>query len=163
MNNMDKKETRVRTTGELSVLLKAVGGLLGAMSFISVFFAGSVLAIVLILLVPVLYAVCALLIVRKYKQAMMVNVIDAAGIKNEYFGEPRCFMEWDEIGDFGVAEARKGLFRGRYIYVSRIFISQEMRRDIIRRYDPRVCIVLPCTDEICNVVREESRGKIDIR
>lgn len=160
---MEKKETKVRTTGELSVLLKAVGALLGAMSVTSAVLVKRPLAVLLILIIPVGYLIAAMLIARSSRSAMMMNTIDSSGIKNSYLGETVCLMSWDEIGDFGVAETSHGLFRGRYIYLSRIFVGQEVRRDIIKKYDHRVCIVLPCTDEICDSVREASRGKIDIR
>lgn len=160
---MSVKETKIRTAGDLWTLVKIVGGVLSIVSLAAVFAVKHILAAVIILALPVLYVILAFLVTRISYSAMMLNVISASGIKNMSRGDPICSMQWDDVGDFGVAETAKGIFSGKYIYLSRVFVRPEIRQDIIKKYDPRVCIVLPCTDRVCMALKDASKGKIDIR
>ena len=154
---------KVRTTGEISAILSETGALIGVLSVASLFFVKSFGSALIILLVPIVYALCAYLISVKYKKALFMNVISCDGVRNERFGNTICSMEWNEIGDFGVARVKKGSFKGRYVYLSRIFVSNEIRRDIVRSYDPRICVVMPYSPEICQALKEASHEKIDIK
>ena len=153
---------KLKTTAELGVLLEGIGALIGLCTVVSLFFVKNIGAALLILLVPAVYGVLAYFVCVKFKNALMVNVIDYNGVRNEHAGNPLCEFEWNEIGDFGVAEVRHGLFKGRYVYMSRIFVDNSIRRNIVMNYDPRICIVFPCTEETCFALREASGEKIDI-
>lgn len=157
------QHTKVRTTGELSVLIEAMGAILFAVSVVALFFVRHFFAVLIIIAVPAAYVGIAWLVINKMKNAVMINIIDSDGVRNSFFGNTVCEMGWDEIGDFGVTEVTGGFFSGKYIYLSRIFVQSNIRKDIIKKYDPRVCIVFPCTEEICRTVLKTSGGKIDIR
>ena len=154
---------KVRTSCELGVAISLVGALVGVISLVALFFVKSFGSALIILLVPTLYALCAYLISLKYKKALVMNVISYDGVRNERFGSTICSLEWNEIGDFGVARVREGIFKGRYVYMSRIFVGNEIRRDIVKFYDPRICVVIPYSPEICDALREASHEKIDIK
>ena len=157
------QQTKVRTTGELSVLLESLGAFIAVMALVTLMFARHTLGVIIAIAVPITYGAFVWLIVQKKRNAFMINIIDSDGVKNSSFGNTLCEMDWREIGDFGVAEVTKGLFSGRYIYMSRIFVPISVRGDIIKNYDPRVCIVFPYTEDICRAVSKASGGKIDIR
>ena len=154
---------KVRTTPELGIVISLAGALVGAVSLISLFFVKSFGSALIILLVPTVYALGAYLISLKFKKALVMNVVSYDGVRNERFGSTICSLEWNEIGDFGVAKVREGIFKGRYVYMSRIFVANEIRGDIVRRYDPRICVVMPYSPEICDALREASHEKIDIK
>ena len=154
---------RVRTTAELSALLHGVGGLVMLCLIIALFFVKSFGGALIIISFLILCAIALLIIAFKAKKQLMMNTIDTNGVKNESFGKVVCKLEWQEIGDFGVAPVENGIHKGRYIYMSRIFVSNSIREDILRRYDPRICVVLPYTEEICFALRESSAEKIDIK
>ena len=153
---------KLRTTAELDAILKSIGALISLGTIAALFFVKNIGGALIILLVPLCYFAAAYFVSAKCKNALMINVIDFNGVRNESGGEVLCDLEWNEIGDFGVAEVRRGLFKGRYVYMSRIFVSDGIRRDIVNRYDPRICIVFPCTEETCYALREASGEKIDI-
>ena len=153
---------KLRTTAELGAILYGMGALISLGTLVSVFFVKSIGGALIILLVPLCYFAAAYFISMKFKNALMINVIDLDGVRNERKGEIVCDLEWNEIGDFGVAEVKRGIFKGRYIYMSRIFVSEGIRSDIVNRYDPRICIVFPCTEETSYALREASGEKIDI-
>lgn len=159
---MINNETKVRTTSEISVMLAGVGSILVLSSAITFAFVRNIFGFLVAALVPIVYSAIVFWIIKHRKNALVVNHIGEMGIKNSYLGEVMCEMIWSEIGDFGVAEVKGGLLKGKYIYVSRVFVNNAIRRDIIRRYDPRVCIVMPCTEEVCKVLNTASGGKIDI-
>ena len=153
---------KIRTVEESNVFCILVCACVLIGSAISLFFVKTLVAALLVLVLPVCMCVVSYFILHLIKNAVMVNVVDYNGIRNEYMSEILCQLEWNEIGDFGVAEVRYGLFRGKYIYMSRIYLSPSVKRDIIRRYDPRICIVLPYTSRVCDAVREASGEKIDL-
>ena len=66
---------KVRTTGEISAILSVTGALIGVLSVASLFFVKSFGSALIILLVPIVYALCAYLISVKYKIAIFMNVI----------------------------------------------------------------------------------------
>ena len=156
-------EIKIRTTCELSAILEVIGAILSLSSIVSLFFVKTFGGAATVLLVPLLYAAAAYAIVTRKKNALMVNEIDLEGVRNRYMGGVLCQLSWGEIGDFGVAEVKKGLFSGRYIYMSRVFVQSSVRKNVIDGYDPRVCVVFPYTKEVCRAVTRLSGGKIDIR
>ena len=156
-------EIKVRTTCELSVFFLAVGAVLALCSIISLFFVKTLIGAAVVLLVPLVCFAGAFFLAMHNKNALVMNVIDIHGVKNRYMGNPLCDLSWDEIGDFGVAEVKKGIFGGRYIYMSRVFVASSIRRDLIRKYDPRVCVVFPYTEQVCNAMTRLSGGKIYFR
>lgn len=160
---MSVKKTKIRTAGDLWTLIKTVGGVLCFVSLVSLLLVKHVLGVVIILALPAAYIILAAFAIRMSRSAMVLNVISSSGIKNMRRGKPMCSMPWDDVGDFGIAETKNGIFSGKYIYLSRIFVRPEIRQDIIRKYDPRVCIVLPCTDRVCRELKEASKGKVDIK
>jgi hypothetical protein len=160
---MSVKKTKIRTASDLWTLIKIVGCVLCLISVAALMLVKHVIGAVIILALPAMYLLFAFLIIRMSSTAMVLNVISSSGIKNMRRGEPMCSMQWDDVGDFGIAEAKKGIFSGKYIYLSRVFVRPEIRQDIIKKYDPRVCIVLPCTDQICSELKEASKGKVDIK
>ena len=160
---MSVKKTKIRTTGDFWTLVKIVGGILCLVCLASLLLVKHLVGAIIILALPMAYAVFAFLLIRLSSSAMILNVISSSGIKNMRRGAPVCSMQWDDVGDFGIAETTKGVFSGKYIYLSRVFVRPEIRQDIIRKYDPRVCIVLPCTDQVCRELKEASRGKVDIK
>ena len=153
---------RLRTTAELDAILKSMGALVSLGTIVSLFYVKSIGGALIILLIPLSYFAVSYFLTVRYRKALMFNVIDLDGVRNEIKGEVLCDLEWNEIGDFGVAEVKRGIFKGQYVYMSRIFINEDIRRDIVRRYDPRICIVFPCTEETCYALREASGEKIDI-
>ena len=159
----NSSDIRIRTSCELIVLCGVVQCFLMVCSIIALFFVKTFGGAILVLLPPLLCMGLSFFVLRKNRKAIMMNVIDVEGVRNQYFGEPLCNISWDEIGDFGVAEIRTGLFEGRYIYMSRVFVPGFIRKDIIRRYDPRVCIIFPYTSEVCRAVAQLSGGRIEIR
>lgn len=154
---------RIRTTCELTVFCGVVQCFLTVCGIIALFFVKTFGGAVLVLLAPLLCAGLMAFVLYRNSKAIMMNVIDIEGVRNQYFGETLCDISWDEIGDFGVTEVKNGLFGGRYIYMSRVFVPGFIRSDIIRRYDPRVCIIFPYTSEICRAVAQLSGGRIEIR
>ena len=153
---------RLRTTAELGAMMNSVGALILLAAVASLFFVRSIGGALIIIALPLAYFGAVNLISVRYKKALMVNVIDLDGVRNETGGDVLCDLEWNEIGDFGVAEVRGGLFKGRYVYMSRIFIGEEIRKDIVNRYDPRICIVFPYTEETAHALHEASGEKIDL-
>ncbi len=153
---------KIRTVEESSVFALSVGAVVLLGSSIALFYVKSVIAAILILMLPVGVGVATYFALRILKNAVMVNIVDHNGVRNEYLGEVVCQLEWNEIGDFGVTEVRRGIFRGKYIYMSRIYMPSSIKRDIISKYDPRICIVLPYTSRVCDAVREASGEKIDV-
>lgn len=153
---------RLRTNAELGIVLKSVGALISICAVASLFFVKSIGGALIIIFFPLIYFGVAYLIFRRFSNALMINVIDFDGVRNEVGGEVLCDLEWNEIGDFGVAEVEKGLFNGRYVYMSRIFISEDIRENIVLRYDPRICIVFPYTEETAHALFEASGEKIDL-
>ena len=153
---------KIRTVEESNVfcILVCACVLLGAA--ISLFFVKTLAAALLVLALPTCMCAASYFILRLIRNALMVNVVNYNGVRNEYLSEVLCQLEWNEIGDFGVAEVGYGLFKGKYIYMSRIYLPVSIKRDIIRRYDPRICIVLPYTSRVCDAVREASGEKIDL-
>lgn len=156
-------EMRIRTTEELAVLCAAIEFFLIVTSIIALFLVKTFGGAALILLIPLIGILVMLRIIRRNKNAVMMNVIDVEGVKNQFMGETLCDISWGEIGDFGVAEIKRGLFEGRYIYMSRVFVQSSVRKNIVQRYDPRVCIVFPYTSEVCRAVAQLSGGRIDVR
>ena len=153
---------RLRTCAELGIVLKSVGALISICAVASLFFVKSIGGALIIIFLPFVYLGTAYLISRKFSNALMINVIDFDGVRNESGGEVICDLEWNEIGDFGVAEVERGIFRGRYVYMSRIFIGDDIRENIVKRYDPRICIVFPYTEETAHALFEASGEKIDL-
>lgn len=156
-------EIKVRTTCELSVFCLTVGIILALSGIASLFFVKTLIGAALVLLVPTVYFAVAFFFAMRNKNALVMNVIDLGGVKNRYMGNVLCDLSWSEIGDFGIAEVKKGFFSGRYIYMSRVFVSSSVRKDLIRKYDPRVCVVFPYTEQVCRAVSRLSGGRIDIR
>ena len=156
------KMLKIRTVEESSVFAVGVGAAVLLGSAIALFYVKNIIAAVLILMLPLTVCVVAYFALRVFKNAVMVNIIDYKGIRNEHFGDVVCQLEWNEIGDFGVTEVRHGIFKGKYIYMSRIYIPAQIKRDIVNNYDPRICIVLPYTSRVCDAVRDASGEKIDI-
>ncbi len=154
---------RVRTTCELSMLLVSVGGGLLLAALVALFFVKSAGAVLLIFLPLLAFAGLAFWLIRHKKSALMMNRIGFEGVRSSFGEEEFCSLAWDEIGDFGVAEVKKGWFKGSYIYLSRVFVASGIRGNLIARYNPHVCIVLPCTKEIVRALSVFSGGKIDIR
>jgi len=115
-----------------------------------------------ILSAPLAYAVACFFVAKRCQNALMMNVIDPDGVKNEFMGSSQCELFWNEIGDFGVAEVKKGLYSGKYIYMSRIFVNDSVKENIVREYDSRVCIVFPYTAEVCRAVMKLSGGRIEV-
>ena len=153
---------RLRTTAELDALIKGIGAALFIVSLISLFFVNSIGGAILILLIPFCYFAIAYFLSSKFSSALMINVLDFNGVRNERHGVVVCELEWNEIGDFGIAEVRRGLFKGRYVYMSRIFVSDAIKHNIIKYYDPRICVVFPYTEETVYALRKASGEKIDI-
>ena len=153
---------KVRTTAELSVMIKSILVIVGLSTTISLFFVKKIGGAIFLLLWLVAIVFVAYLVTLWAKNALMMNVIGYQGIRNEYLGSPICDLSWDEIGDFGIAEVKSGLFKGKYIYMSRIFVDKKKSVDIIRTYDPRICVVLPYTEETRRAIRVASGDKIDI-
>jgi hypothetical protein len=143
-------------------LLKGVGLVVSLAALVSLFFVKSLGGALLILLVPVSYLTIAYFLTVKFRSALMMNVIDFSGVRSESRGEVVCELEWNEIGDFGIAEVRRGLFKGYYVYMSRIFVSDAIKHNIIKYYDPRICIVFPYTEETAYALCEASGEKIDL-
>lgn len=156
-------EIKVRTTCELSVFCPTVGIILAACSIISLFFVKTIIGAAIALLVPLVYFSAVFFAAMRNKNALIVNVIDTGGVKNRYMGNHLCDLSWGEIGDFGVAEVKKGVFAGRYIYMSRVFVASAVREDLIKNYDPRVCVVFPYTEQVCRAMNRLSGGRIDLR
>lgn len=156
-------EIKVRTTCEFSVFWLSVGAILILVSIISLFFVKTLIGAAVVLLVPAVYFAVSFFAAMRHKNALVMNVIDMHGVKNRYMGSSLCELDWNEIGDFGVAEVKNGLFCGRYIYMSRVFVSSSVRRDLIKKYDPRVCVVFPYTEQVCRAMSRLSGGRIDIR
>lgn len=154
---------KIRTTSELSTIGVAIGAFLGALSIVSLFFVKTFTGAGVVLLVPLLYAVAVCFVWKHKGNALVMNVIGADGVCNRRLGSVLCDLSWEEIGDFGVAEVKKGMFKGKYIYMSRVFVQDEIRRNVISAYDPRVCIVLPYTSEVSKAIANLSCGKIDLR
>lgn len=159
---MVKNEMKVRATCELSMMLRSVGAVLILSSIITFMLVKNILGFLVAALVPIIYFAVSYLIIKREKNALTINYIDGRGMKNAYLGEIMCEMGWSEIGDFGVAEVKRGLYRGKYIYVSRIFVNNAIRCNIVKRYDPRVCIVVPYTEEVRKMLSVASGGKIDV-
>jgi predicted membrane protein len=159
---MVNNEMKVRTTCELSMMLRCFGAILLLSSVATFMMVKNILGFLVALLVPITYIAVSYLIIKREKNALALNYIEERGIKNAYLGEFMCEMSWSEIGDFGVAEVKRGLYKGKYIYVSRIFVNNAIRRNIIKRYDPRVCIVVPYTEEVREMLSAASGGKIDV-
>ena len=157
------KKTKIRTAGDLWTLVKIVGIVLCFVSVPALFLARNVWATLIILALPLSYAFFALILTKKSGAAMMMNIISSSGVQNMHRGEPVCHMQWDEVGDFGIAEMSNGIFSGKYVYLSRVFLKPDIRQNIIKKYDPRVCIVLPCTDQVCQSLKAASNGRVDIR
>jgi hypothetical protein len=153
---------KLRTTAELGVMLKVICALVTIGAVASLFFVKSIGGALIILVLPIVFSLVSYLISIKYKNALMINVLDFDGVRNESGADVLCDLEWNEIGDFGIAEVEKGFFRGRYVYMSRIFIGEDIREDIVNRYDPRICIVFPYTEETAYALREASGEKIDL-
>jgi len=153
---------KLRTTAELDALTKGIGAVISLSAIISLFFVKSLGSAVLLLLIPLCYFAVAYLLSLKFRSALMVNFVDQNGVRSESRGEAVCELEWNEIGDFGVATVGRGLFKGHYIYMSRIFVSDAVKHDIIKYYDPRICIVFPYTEETAYALREASGDKIDL-
>lgn len=153
---------KIRTVEESSVFAVSVGTVVILGSAIALFYVKNIVAAILILLLPLTVCAFAYFVFKRLKNAVMINVVDHNGIRNEYFGDVFCRLEWNEIGDFGVTEVRQGMFKGKYIYMSRIYMPSSVKRDIINKYDPRICVVLPYTGRVCDAIREASGEKIDI-
>ena len=153
---------KLRTTAELDALIKGIGAVVIFGAVLSLFFVKSVGGALAIISIPLCYFVIAYLVSLKNRSALMINYVDINGVKNESQGEIVCELDWNEIGDFGVAEVRRGLFKGYYVYMSRIFVSDVIKHDIIKYYDPRICIVIPYTEETVYALREASGLKIDL-
>ena len=153
---------KLRTTAELDALIKGVGALISLSSLVSLFFVGSIGGALIILLVPLCCLAITYFLRLKFRSELMINVIDLDGVRSESRGEVVCELGWNEIGDFGVAEVRRGLFKGYYVYMSRIFVSDALKHDIVKYYDPRICIVFPYTEETAYALREASGEKIDL-
>ena len=154
---------KIRTTCELSALFIFIGVFLAAAGIASLFLVKTFIGAAIILSVPILYVLACVPVAKRYKGALMMNVIDPDGVKNGFMGGFSCELYWNEIGDFGVAEVKDGLFSGKYIYMSRIFVQGSVKENVIREYDPRVCIVFPYTPEVCRAVARLSGGMIDLR
>ena len=153
---------KLRTTAELDALIKGIGAVVSICALVSLFFVGSIGGALIILLVPLCYIAIAYFLMIKFRSELMINVINFDGVRSECRGEIVCELRWNEIGDFGVAEVRRGLFKGHYIYMSRIFVSDVIKHDIVKYYDPRICIVFPYTEETAYALREASGEKIDL-
>ena len=118
---MSVKETKIRTASDLWTLVKIVGGVLCFITFAALLLAKNLISAIIILAIPILYALLAFFVIRMSSSAMVMNIISSSGIKNMRRGSTLCHIQWDEVGDFGVAETAKGIFGGKYIYLSRIF------------------------------------------
>ena len=153
---------KLKTTAELDALIKGVGAVVCLAALVSLFFVKSLGGALIILLVPMCYRAIAYFLSIRFRSALMVNAIDFNGVRSESRGEVVCELSWNEIGDFGIAEVRRGLFKGYYVYMSRIFVSDVIKHDIIKYYDPRICIVFPYTEETAYALREASGEKIDL-
>ena len=156
-------EIKVRTTCEFSVFFLTVGIILTLSSIVSLFFVKTFIGAAVVLLVPLVYFAVMFFLAMRHKNALVMNVIDLGGVKNRYIGNSLCELTWGEIGDFGIVEVKKGLFSGRYIYMSRVFVASSVRKDLLNRYDPRVCVVFPYTEQVCRAITRLSGGKINIR
>ena len=156
-------EIKVRTTCEMSVLCITITVILTLVSIVSLVLVKTFIGVALVLLVPTVCFALAFFLAMKNKNALVMNVIDTSGVKNRYMGGVLCDLTWSEIGDFGVAEVKKGFFSGRYIYMSRVFVASSVRKDLIKKYDPRVCVVFPYTKEVCRAMTRLSGGRIDVR
>ena len=156
-------EIKVRTTCEFSSYCFAVGIILVLSSIVSLFFVKTFIGVAIILLIPLIYFAVAFLLAMRNKNALVMNYIDMGGVKNRYMGNSLCELSWGEIGDFGVVEVKNGIFSGKYIYMSRVFVSGTVRRDLIKKYDPRVCVVFPYTEQVCRAMSRLSGGRIDVR
>lgn len=156
-------EMKIRTTGELSVMIKAIGILVLISSVWAFTLVRNILGFIIVFFVPALYTLASWFVVKRSKNALMMNTIDGSGVKNAYLGSVACEMYWSEIGDFGVVEVKDGLYKGRYVYMSRVFVNNSIRRNIIKQYDPRVCIVIPYTEAVCKKIGMASGGKIEFK
>ena len=156
-------ELKIRTTCELSSLAVLVGCFLVGACIVSLFLVKTLIGAAVVLSVPLIYAVACYLLSKRCKNALMMNVIDPDGVKNSFMGGSQCELFWNEVGDFGVAEVKKGLYSGKYIYMSRIFIQDSVKENIVGKYDPRVCIVFPYTEQVCRAVMKLSGGRIEVR
>lgn len=153
---------KIRTVEETSVFACLVGAAVLVGSSVALFYVENLIAALLILILPVGVCGTAYVALRTFKNVVMVNVVDYDCVRNEHLGQVVCRLEWNEIGDFGVTEVRHGIFKGKYIYMSRIYMHSSVKRDIIKNYDPRICIVLPYTSRVCDAIREASGEKIDV-
>ena len=153
---------KLRTTAELDALIKGIGAAVSLSALVSLFFVGGIGGALIILLVPLCYFAVAYFLTMRFRSELMINIIDFDGVRSESRGEVVCELRWNEIGDFGVAEVRSGLFKGYYVYMSRIFVGDAVKHDIVKYYDPRICIVFPYTEETAYALREASGEKIDL-
>ena len=153
---------RLRTTAELDALIKGIGVVVSLFVLVSLFFVKSLGGALIILLVFLCYIALSYFLTIKFRSELMVNVIDIDGVRSESHGDVVCELRWNEIGDFGIAEVRRGLFKGYYVYMSRIFVSDAIKHDIVKYYDPRICIVFPYTEETAYALCEASGEKIDL-